>query len=116
MSDQQGWPDELDALVAAPQHHFLLLENEFVRVLETRIPAGQTVPLHTHRWPSAMYFLSWSDFVRRDGEGRTVVDSRIHGEVPREIALWTGPLPLHTLENIGESELRTLSVELKKSN
>jgi quercetin dioxygenase-like cupin family protein len=49
------WPDSLDALLAAPRHHTLLLENDRVRVLETRIPAGQLVPVHTHPWPSVLY-------------------------------------------------------------
>jgi len=29
----QQFPDALDALIASPQHHKLLFENEFVRVL-----------------------------------------------------------------------------------
>ena len=69
MSIQPEWLDELDAL----RHHALLFGNEFVRVLDTRVPPGQAVPLHTHRWPSVLYILNWSDFVRRDGDGRTVV-------------------------------------------
>jgi quercetin dioxygenase-like cupin family protein len=113
MSHQQDWPDELDALNAAPQYHVLLFESEAVRVLDTRIRPGQTVPLHTHRSPSVLYILSWSDFVRRDGEGTIVVDSRITGKIPQGSALWSGPLPPHTLENVGESELRVISVELK---
>ena len=113
MPNRQDWPEELDALQAAPQHHTLLFENEAVRVLDTRIPPGQTVPLHTHRWPSAVYFLSWSDFVRRDSEGAVVVDTRTTGKIPQGSAQWSGPLPLHTLENVGESELRTINFELK---
>jgi hypothetical protein len=113
MSNKQDWPDELDALIAAPLHHHLLFENEAVRVLDARILPGHTVPLHTHRWPCATYILAWSDFVRRDGEGAVVLDTRISGKIPQGSALWSGPLPPHTLENIGGSELHTLSVELK---
>jgi hypothetical protein len=46
------WPDELDALIAAPEDHQLLLGNDRVRVLLTTIPAGATPRVHTHRWPS----------------------------------------------------------------
>jgi quercetin dioxygenase-like cupin family protein len=108
-----NWPDELDALQAAPRYHTLLFENEFVRVLETSVPPGETVPLHTHRWPAALYILGGSDFVRRDGEGSTMVDSRLAGKPSEGVALWSGPLPPHTLENVGESELRVIGVELK---
>ena len=38
------WPD---ALVAASKHHRLVLENDRVRVLDTRIAPGDTGPLHT---------------------------------------------------------------------
>jgi hypothetical protein len=115
MSIQQDWPEELDALTAAPHHHTLLFENEFVRILDTRVPPGQTVPLHTHRWPSALYIRSWSDFIRRDAEGSTIVDSRTIAKVPEESALWSASLSPHTLENIGDSELRAISVELKSA-
>jgi hypothetical protein len=117
MLDEQDrlmkWPDELDALQAAPRHHTLLFENELVRVLETSVPPGETVPLHTHRWPAALYILNSSHFVRRDGVGSTMADSRLVGKPAEGIALWSGPLPPHTLENVGESELRVISVELK---
>ncbi|HET8635211.1 MAG TPA: hypothetical protein VFL96_00010 [Acidobacteriaceae bacterium] len=113
MPDHHDWPDELDALQAAPQHHTLLLENDFVRVLDTRVGPGQTVPLHTHRWPGALYIVSWSDFVRRDAQGSVLVDSRTAARPAPGSALWSGPLPPHTLENVGESELRAISIELK---
>jgi quercetin dioxygenase-like cupin family protein len=108
-----AWAEELDALIAAPKHHHLLFENESVRVLDTRVAPGETVPLHTHCWPSALYVLSWSNFVRRDGEGKVLVDSRAGNSAQAGRALWSGPLGPHTLENVGQSELRVISVELK---
>jgi hypothetical protein len=39
--------------------------------------------------------LGWADFVRRDGGGRLLVDSR-------------------TRENVGQSEIHIISVELKE--
>src|SRR6516162_2359223 len=57
------WPDSLDAVIAAPRHHKLMFENERVRILEVRIPPGETVPVHTHRWPSAIYVAKQSDFI-----------------------------------------------------
>lgn len=105
--------DSLDALSAAPRNHRVLFENERVRVLDTSVAPGETVPLHTHRWPSVLYILAWSDFVRRGAEGEVLLDSRRSGAVAPGMALWSGPLGPHTLENVGESELRAISVELK---
>jgi hypothetical protein len=110
-SNEQKWPEGLDALAAAPANHFLLFENDVVRVLDTRIAPGGTVPLHTHRWPSSLYVISWSDFVRRDSTGAVLVDSRGGGGLAEGSALWSGPLPPHTLENVGTQELRIISIE-----
>jgi quercetin dioxygenase-like cupin family protein len=108
------WPDSLDALVAAPEFHGLVFENEDVRVLDTRIGPGETVPVHTHRWPSILYTLSTGHFVRRDGEGNVLTDSRVAGnpvEVGSPVSMAAmGP---HSLENVDSSEIRLISVELK---
>jgi hypothetical protein len=55
-------------------------------VLETRIPPGETTPVHTHRWPNVQHILSTSDFVRRDEAGEVVIDTRTTGELPARSA------------------------------
>jgi mannose-6-phosphate isomerase-like protein (cupin superfamily) len=109
------WPDFLDALVAAPDHHMLFMENERVRVLETLIPPGETTPVHTHRWPSVYVILSWSDFLRTDDQGNVMADSRQSKALAeRPSVLWGEALPPHALENVGDQDLRLISVELKE--
>jgi hypothetical protein len=108
------WPDSLDAVIAAPAHHLVLLENAQVRVLDTRIAPGEVVPLHTHRWPSAIYVLGWSDILRRDAEGAVMLDTRVTPMTPSS-ALWSAPLPPHTLENVGTHEIHIISIELKNA-
>ncbi len=105
---------ELDAVTAAPHHHRLALETESVRVLETRVEPGETVPLHTHRWGGVLYVLSWSNFVRRDETGRVVLDSRTAGLAfgPGD-AIVSSPLAEHTLENVGDKSLHVIAFELK---
>ena len=113
MSDW-SWPESLDALAAASKHHTLLFENERVRVLDTRVAPGETTAVHTHRWPSVMYVVSWGDFVRRDGDRNVVLDTRL---TPKPIApgtaVWYAPLPPHSLENVGSAEIHVITVELK---
>ena len=113
-SDTWQWPESLDALVAAPAFHKKLFENERVRVLHTLIPVGAFVPLHTHRCPGVAHLLSWSHFIRRDQEGNVMFDSRQAGSPPRvPFTQWLDPLPPHTVENLGQSEISIYIVELK---
>ena len=107
------WPDSLDALAAAPRHHLLRLENDRVRVLETEIPPGDTVPLHTHRWPGVYHVLGCSDFIRRDGEGNVLLDSRTKPAPAVSCVQWSEALPAHNVENIGQAPLHLLSIEVK---
>jgi hypothetical protein len=111
--EEWNWPEELDALRAAPEHHKLLMENEQVRILDTRVKPGETVPLHTHRWPCALFIKSWSDFVRCDGEGLVLADSRKSGAAPDTEVLWSGPQGPHTLKNVGDRDLWVVAVEQK---
>lgn len=112
-SSEFEWAASLDALVAAPDHHSVILENDAVRVLDTRVSPGDVVPLHTHCWPAVQYILSWSDFIRRDSMGTVLLDTRSMHAPETGSALWSGPSAPHTLENVGDRELHVLSVELK---
>ena len=117
-TSSQPWPylDSLDALIAAPQHHKLLFENEFVRVLDTLIPPGETTAIHTHRYPASTYILSWSDFVRFDDKGNVLLDTRTLDKKPGPgAANWVEALPPHTLQNVGAQDIHVISVEQKIS-
>lgn len=89
------------------------MENERVRVIQTLIPPGDIVPVHTHRWPAVMHVLSWSDFIRRDEHGKTLLDTRGQAPLAEGAILWSEPLPPHSVENVGLSTIRIVGVELK---
>ena len=109
------YPDELDAVVAAPNSHRVVFENEKVRVLEVSVPAGTREPEHTHRWPSVMMT-----------DGRARIRYRIGDEVtfespdplpPREqlTGSWMGPEGPHSVENIDTVPMHAIRVEFKHS-
>ncbi len=114
MSSAPPWPAELDALVAAPEHHRLLLENARVRVLDTQIRPGERTPVHTHQWPAVHHVVSWGDFVRRAADETVLVDSRAGS--PASVlpsVFWGEPLAPHSLENVGATLIHIVSVEVK---
>lgn len=115
MSDPTTWPAELDALIAAPDHHTLLLEDDDVRVLDTVIRAGDRTPVHTHRWPATFVVLGWSSFVRYDADGNVMLDSR---QVPNlataPTTMPSDPIGPHALENVGDGDIRIISIEYKR--
>jgi hypothetical protein len=116
-SDAWPWPDDLDAVIAAPDFHKVLFEDHRVRVLEGRVRPGETVPVHTHRWGGVLYILESSDFLRRDPEGNVVVDTRVSKSTPTlGTASWGGPLTPHSFENVGSTEFHTLTVEMKNQD
>ena len=107
------WPEPLDALVAAPEFHTLIFENEHVRVIRTHIPPGSKVPAHTHRWLCVLTIRSWSDMIRRDEEGKTLRDTRQFPPPQLNQPLWQEALPPHSVENVGGGAIDTIQVEIK---
>jgi hypothetical protein len=111
------WPDDLDAVRAAPGFHTVLFEDERVRVLEGVVRPGETVPVHTHCWGGVLYVLGSSDFVRRDPEGNVLADTRVSASAPVVgTAGWGAPLTPHTFENVGGTDFHTLTVEMKDTD
>ena len=106
------WTPESDALAAAPQHHKVLFENDEVRVLEVTVPPGVREPLHAHRYPSVLYYVS-AAHLKEYSPGVPVVD-RGHKDDGEVIFLPIGPP--HQMENLENSKpLRAIRVELKES-
>jgi len=104
-----------DVVEAAPQHHKALMENETVRVLETRIAAGERTPVHTRQWPASLYVVSWSDFIRYDPSGNVLLDSRTMATTPKPgEALWSPPGVAHSIHNVGTTGLLVIAVEIKQ--
>jgi hypothetical protein len=106
--------DDLDGVVAAPEHHRVLFENDRVRVVETSIPVGDVTRLHTHMAPAVQYVVAGSHFVRRGPSGEVMLDTRDADPPfvwPR--VMWSESNPAHTLENTGDQALVVISVELR---
>lgn len=111
-SFDKWWTPENDALVAAPQNHKLLFENEEVRVVEVSIQPGVREPLHAHRYPSVIYYVS-AAHLKEYSPGAAPVDHS-HKKDGGVIFLPIGPP--HQMENLETSKpLKAIRVELKKA-
>ena len=109
------WPDSLDAVVAAPGNHKVLLENDRVRVLEVIIKPREKEPVHAHRWPSVLYIDRAGDFRDYDDKGNIVFDSRKAQEpIKYPVTQWLGPQSPHAVENLSDETIHLIRVELKK--
>ncbi|WP_152560476.1 SMP-30/gluconolactonase/LRE family protein [Arenimonas donghaensis] len=109
------WPAELDAVVAAPDNHEVLLENDTVRVLSVTLAPGEVEPLHSHRWPSVLHIQSAGHFTDHDAKGQLIFDSR-QAPAPMKLPLtmWKGPEAPHSPTNLSEDvTIRLLRVEVK---
>lgn len=114
ISNINEWPNEIDVSVPAPQHHKLLMENDFVRVIDTLIPKGEITSMHAHKWPASLYVNSRLNFIRYHAKGTLIVDSRklSHTPLPSS-AHWPASLKPYALENSGENSIHIISVEIK---
>jgi hypothetical protein len=116
-----GFAEGRDAVEAAPNSHRVIFENAVVRVLEVTIPpAGESEPMHHHRWPG--FFVDWDvggrtnhlRYHRADGSVREIpsVDTPTHAGVWR--VKWMEPEPMHAIETVEKhSDASDLRVEIK---
>jgi quercetin dioxygenase-like cupin family protein len=112
--DASAWPDSLDAVAAAPGNHKVVLDNDFVRVLEVTVRPGEKEPLHMHRMPSVLYVTAEDDIQDLDASGKVLYDTKTDkNPMKAPYAVWMGPQAPHLVINRSKNPLRLLRVELK---
>jgi hypothetical protein len=110
-----SWPASLDAVVAAPKNHRVVLENEHVRVLDVTVAPGEREPLHAHCRSSVMYVIQEGVYRDYDAKGRVVEDVTVAPPPSRfPMTLWLGPQAPHSVHNRDSRPTRLLRVELKR--
>lgn len=96
-----------DALVAAPETHQLLVENDHVRILWTFTRPGEFVPMHSHTLPQVMIILQSSSFLCTLQDG----SQEIYKE-PKGVYFYE-PYFSEAYQNIGEEEWQAMLFEIK---
>ena len=86
-----------------------LLDNDQVRIFEATIKVGEKTPEHSHPADEATYVLSGGKIKLTLPNGTTSIEERKTGELS-----WRTAPVTHVAENVGDTELRFLIIELKK--
>ena len=73
-------PIDEDPVRISPQLYTVRFENDRVRVLEYRLQAGESEPMHSHP-PGIVYYLSDATTRTTLPDGSSSVGSRTHGDV-----------------------------------
>lgn len=107
------YPDALDALVAAPNSHRVVFENDEVRVLEVTVAPGVREPEHTHRWPSVMITDQPARINYFTGAELTYTSPDPLPAEPRPRTSWIEPEGPHSVENLDSVWLHAFRFELK---
>ena len=98
--------DPLDSLIACKDTQKLILENQFVRVIDDQIPPGVTEPRHRHRHGVTVY-LSTYDTESISDDGKRTAQPRKTGT-----AGWSEPI-IHQVKNTGTTISHAIRIELK---
>ncbi|MGO9352157.1 MAG: hypothetical protein ACLP3C_15530 [Mycobacterium sp.] len=115
MTTQQPWPwpTTMDALLAAPASHRVLLENDRVRVLDVVIEPGTREPEHTHQAPSLMIIDEPARIRYYAGDELRFESHARSGAPPGVRVRWMEPEGPHSVENIDQHRYHAIRVELK---
>lgn len=103
-----GAKEELDPVKVAPTTHRLLFENEYVKVIEAKIPPGVHDAKHAHD-RGVLVFLADYDMQLKSypgGETKTVHRTA-------KTAVWSEPL-VHETVNVGKTTSHAIRIELKE--
>ena len=98
---------DIDAVKASPGQFKILLENEYVRVVEYSLKPGEKDSTHTHP-PKTSYVIS-GGMLRIYPENEKPFDF----EEIKGAAEWSGKRGKHYVENIGKTTVTILLTEIK---
>ena len=99
--------DDLDVLKVIPENYKLLIDNQFVRVLEARIPAGTEEKPHRHMKGVSVCLTEYTLESRILPDGQWVRNERKVGTT-----YWSDA-SLHQVRNVGKTQSHTIRIELK---
>lgn len=101
---------QIDAVAASPDRFKTLVENEHVRVVEYTLRPGERDEWHTHP-PKVSYVVTGGTLRITTDDGQSFLADEKTGS-----ASWMDGLGRHFAENVGESPVRIILVEIKAAS
>jgi len=98
---------DVTQVAGGPETHKVVLDNDVVRMLDVRIPPGQTVAMHSHP-ANTVYFITDCKLKVTGPDGKTTV-----AEPKAGTASYRGETK-HAVENVGTAECHLVQTELKE--
>ena len=102
----QAADDPLDSLKICAATQRLILENQFVRVIDDQIPIGVTEPMHRHKHGVVVYLGDYTN-EQTGQDGKKALQERKFGT-----ANWSEAV-VHTVKNVGKTPSHAIRIELK---
>lgn len=102
----QPTDDQLDSLKACPETQKLILENQFVRVIDDQIPVGVAEPRHRHRHGVTIYLSNYTTEQTTDDGVKTA-------QVRKADTAGWNEATIHQVKNIGTTPSHAIRIELK---
>ena len=109
-----NYPDSFDAIIAAPDSHKVLLENDSVRVLRVVIEPGVREPFHTHRFNSVMIVDQPAQIKYYGKDGQLVFITKSTDGKSHQKPKWLVSEGLHSVENIDNRVYKAYRIEIKE--
>ena len=100
-------PTAQDSVQQSPELYRVLLDNDEVRVLEDPLKPGEKEPLHAHP-DGVVYGFNDSKIRVTSADGKVTESAGKAGDV-----FWRKSVT-HALENVGETDVHSLAVEIKR--
>jgi quercetin dioxygenase-like cupin family protein len=95
-----------DIVKISPDIHKVIFENDRIRVLKVTVKPGDTVPMH--RNPENINYILRPGTLRLTGTDGSVQDVAL-----TEGQVIPAPVSSHAVENIGQTAVQTICIELK---
>lgn len=101
---------DVDPVTVSPESFSVLLENDQVRVVEYVLQPGQRDAWHTHP-PKVSYVVDGGTLRITTEDGQSFLTEEHTGS-----AVWMDALGLHFAENVGETPVRIVLMEVKTTS